>query len=111
MVRKAALVLVLVSSSAVAQDAGSKAGEGGPWERYQPRQPNSFDQFDAKPEVLGNGPHTLVISDRNAMTRMEYKTGPQCAKARDAIVKQVTPQPRPGIIPGPPSVKAFCVPR
>lgn len=63
-------------------------------------------------EELGRGPHTLVISDGSAMTRIEYKTGPACQRARDEVRRQVAP-PRstPGIIYGPPSTKAMCVPR
>jgi len=66
----------------------------------------------AAKEIVGSGPHTLVISDRQGMTRIEYPTGARCLKARDAIRKQTAPPPdTPGIIHGPSSVKAFCVPR
>lgn len=75
-------------------------------------QPNPFDRFDAKPERLGPGPHTLVISDGKGMTRIDYKTGPGCQKARDETRRQVAPPPSSsGVYYGPPSVKAFCVPR
>jgi hypothetical protein len=63
-------------------------------------------------EKLGTGPHTLVISDGKAMTRMEYKTGAACQKARDAVRRQVAPPAStPGVINGRATVKAFCVPR
>lgn len=63
-------------------------------------------------ETLGPGPHTLVISDRQGMTRIEYPTGAKCLKARDAIRRQTAPPPNtPGVIYGRSSVNAFCVPR
>ena len=82
----------------------------GPWEKYTPAQ-NPFDKFDTPVEKLGAGPHTLVVSDGAAMTRMEYKSGPLCAKARDSIRRQVATPDTPGRIYGPPRTKAFCVPR
>ena len=45
------------------------------------------------------------------MTRMAYKNGAACKRARDEIRRQVTPAPQPGVIHGQPTVKAFCVPR
>jgi hypothetical protein len=72
---------------------------------------NPFDKYDTQ-EKLSNGPHTLVISDGAAITRMDYKTGPLCAKARDTIRRQVAPPPNGGgIIYGPSRTKAYCVPR
>ena len=63
-------------------------------------------------EQLGSGPHTLVISDRNAMTRIDYSSGAKCLKARDEARRQVAPPPNGnGVIYAPSSVKAFCVPR
>lgn len=63
-------------------------------------------------ERLGPGPHTLVIADGNAMREMAYRTGAACLHARDAVRRQVaSPPPSRGYIPGPPRVKAFCVPR
>ena len=50
--------------------------------------------------ILGPGPHTLVISDGSAMTRMEYQSGPACERARDTVDRQLRPR----------SVKAFCIP-
>lgn len=73
---------------------------------------NSFADLIPQEEKMGPGPHTLVISDGAAVTRMDYKTGPSCQKARDAIRRQVAPPPStPGIIYGRPRTKAFCVPR
>lgn len=81
--------------------------EGKPWEKYQ-----AAPVERPAPERLGAGPHTLVISDGAAMTRTEYKTGPQCQRARDSVRRQVAPpadtQYR---IYGPAKVSAFCVPR
>lgn len=65
-----------------------------------------------QPERLGPGPHTLVITDRDAMTRIDYRTGPDCKKARDEVRRQVAPPPNTAtVIYGPPTTKAFCVPR
>jgi hypothetical protein len=73
----------------------------GPWDKYAPVA-----------EKLGPGPHTLVITDGKGMTRIDYKTGPACQKARDETRRQVAPPPSSsGVYYGPPSVKVFCVPR
>lgn len=82
-----------------------------------PPPPPGFilDPYDAisdpAPERLGPGPHTLVISSRSGIARMDYRTGPQCQRARDAALRQLRPAPRPGVIYGPPSTHVFCVPR
>lgn len=88
------------------------------WEKYPVVEsdpvvrPNPFDQFDPKPERLGPGPHTLVVSDGNAMTRIDYRTGAACQRARDEIRRQVRPPPDTQyVIHGPSRVSAFCVPR
>ncbi len=74
--------------------------------------PNPFDQFDSKPERLAPGPHTLVIADGTAMTRMDYKSGPACQRARDAVRRQAAPPPNTrNMIYGPPRTTAICVPR
>lgn len=82
---------------------------------------NPFDKFDVPkgyvldpPKPLGAGPHTLVISDGASMTKIEYKTGPACQKARDAVRIQTDGRltnRNPNVIYGPPKVSAFCVPR
>lgn len=78
------------------------AAQCDPWERY--RTPPG--------EKMGPGPHTLIVSDRQGMTRIDYATGPKCQKARDEIRRQTAPPPsRPGVIYGRSSVNAFCVPR
>lgn len=85
-----------------------------PWERYRKVEPNPFEKYRTKPqpERLGAGPHTLVISDRDGMTRIDYATGPKCQRARDEIRRQTAPPPNTAtVIYGPSSVKAFCVPR
>jgi len=77
-------------------------------------QANSFDEFDAKPQHLGPGPHTLVISDGNAMTRIDYKSGTACERARDKVRQQTDSRltnKNPYVVYGPPRVSAFCVPR
>lgn len=89
--------------------------ECNPWERAWPQQqPNPFDQFDTAPERLGAEPHTLVISDGTAITRIDYKSGPACQRARDKVRLQTDSRltnTNPNIIYGPPRVTAFCVPR
>lgn len=75
--------------------------QAGPWEKYAP-----------VPEQLGPGPHTLIVSDGKGMTRIDYKSGPACQKARDEVRRQVAPPPSsPGVIYGAPTVRAFCVPK
>lgn len=64
------------------------------------------------PDRLGSGPHILVISDGNGMTRVPYRTGPACQRARDSVRRQVAPPPDTrSRIYGPPATRAFCVPR
>lgn len=61
---------------------------------------------------LGPGPHTLVVSLRGERIQREFKTGAECARARDAIQRKSTPPPpRPGLSYALPVSKAFCVPR
>jgi hypothetical protein len=80
-------------------------------------QANPFDKFDPPvyaPDRLGPGPHTLVVSDGNAMTRVDYKTGRACQRARDEIRKQTDARltnKNPYVVYGLPRVTAFCVPR
>lgn len=86
-----------------------------PWEREWNAAPIVgqvvFDDLIPR-ERLGPGPHTLVISDGNAMTRSDYRTGLACQRARDSVRRQVANPPNTaGVIYGQPRVKAFCVPR
>ena len=81
-----------------------------PYAKYAPAPQKPFDDLIPK-ERLGSGPHTLVISDGNAITRIDYRSGPLCQKARDSIRRQVATPDTPGRIYGQPSTKAFCVPR
>jgi hypothetical protein len=75
-------------------------------------QAGAFADLIPKQQQLSSGPHVLVVSDGNAMTRMNYPTGAKCQKARDAVRRQVAPPPdTPGRIYGLATVKAFCVPR
>jgi hypothetical protein len=75
-----------------------------------PKTKNPFEDL-IPAEKLGAGPHTLVISDGDAMTKIEYKTGARCQKARDSVRQQIVTPDTPGRIYGPSTVKAFCVPR
>lgn len=91
-----------------------QTAEPGAWGGYKRdpvvRSANPFS--DLIPEPLGRGPHTLVISDGNAMTRVDYKSGSGCGRARDAVRRQVAAPPdTPYRIYGLSTVKAFCVPR
>lgn len=58
-------------------------------------EPGPFDDLIPKREVLGSGPHTLVIIDREAITRIDYPSGSRCQRAKDAIRLQMTPPPAP----------------
>lgn len=53
----------------------------------------------AKP--LGPGPHTLVIAEGGAFTKIEYQTGKSCQHARDEAKRQI----------GNLKLQVFCVPR
>lgn len=80
----------------------------GPWDKYAA---NPFDDL-IPPERLGPGPHTLVIASQTGMTRMDYKSGAACQKARDEVRRQVArPPSRAGVIYGQPTTTAVCVPR
>lgn len=113
--------LACVGGAAQAQTAPPPCPAGQtecmPWERYgnakQVAKPNPFDQFDPKPIRLGPGPHTLIISDENQLTRMDYKSGQACQKARDVIRSQFGTMVRleGGGLFVPKGVKTFCVPR
>lgn len=62
--------------------------------------------------VLGPGPHTLIVSDGNTMTRIDYRTGSACQKALNSVQRQVAPPANTkNIIYGPPRISAVCVPR
>lgn len=85
------------------------SSNGGPWS-------NRYTQWAQKPaeteERLGPGPHVLVISDGKGMTRIDYRTGALCLKARNEVRRQMQPDksnPDPVISASP--VRAFCVPR
>ena len=87
-----------------------------PWERAWPDEARDpwaeFEDVSTEPEKLGPGPHTLVISDRDGITRMDYSSGAMCQIARDEVRRQTAPPPNtPTVIYGPSSLKAFCVPR
>lgn len=86
-----------------------------PWERQWNSdpivKPNPFDRFDPKPEKLGPGPHTLVIGDGRGMTRMDYKSGEACQRAKDKVLEQVGPRRLPSGAYVVSSVTVFCVPR
>jgi len=97
------LLAMLLQSSDPAYDMIFKNWAG----RQSPPQ----QQQQNLPELLGPGPHTLVIADGESMTKMEYRTGAACKKARDSVRSQTAPrQTSKGVyfISG---TKAFCVPR
>lgn len=76
--------------------------------------PNPFDRFkspEPKLERLGPGPHTLVISGRNTVTRIDYKTGPQCQRARDSARRQSLEPAANGLAPITSAITVICVPR
>lgn len=82
------------------------------WQSLDETDPRPWERDPIIEEKLGPGPHTLIISDGDGMTRMEYASGPKCMKARDEVRRQNSNPPNtPGIIYGAPRVKAFCVPR
>ena len=63
-------------------------------------------------ERLGPGPYTLVIFDGDRTTRFEYRSGPECQRARDEVRWQLVPLPQPNtIILSLPENRAICVPR
>jgi hypothetical protein len=71
-----------------------------PWERQWRSDPvvdPSDPLADLIPaERLGPGPHMLVITDRKAMTKMEYKSTASCKRARGEVRRQVAlPQTQP----------------
>ena len=87
----------------------AQAPSSGPWDGYK-----NDPIVQPATERLGPGPHTLVISDGNAMTRIDYRSGPACQRARDRVRLQTDSRltnTDPRVIYGPPRVTAFCVPR
>lgn len=101
-------MIILVFALALAPSQGAK-----PWlrDRIVKQAPNPYADLIPKP---ASGPHVLVISDGAAMTRMNYATGTACERARDRVRLQTDfrhTNTNPNIIYGPPTVKAFCVPR
>lgn len=85
-----------------------------PWARFRKPPPKPFDQFDEQPEPekLGPGPHTLIVSAQQGLTRIDYPNGERCLRARNEIRRQTNPPPNgSGLIYAPSIVKAFCVPR
>lgn len=100
--------------------------QSGPWEDYKRDSTAQEGQTATNPKtgeqiilrsgvwrpVLGSGPHTLIVSDGSAMTRMDYRTGTACQRAMDSVTRQVAPLPNTkNIIYGPPRITAVCVPR
>lgn len=72
-----------------------------------------------KSKGLGSGPHTLLILNQRSgsSNKIEYRTGPACQKALDAIEEQSFPPTRAAPTNGVPqmprmtSFEMFCVPR
>jgi hypothetical protein len=63
--------------------------QSGPWDGYK-----QDPIVRSAPERLGPGVHTLVIADGNAITRIDYRSGTACQRARDEIRRQVAPPAR-----------------
>ena len=107
------LMLALAQSSSPPCPAGKT--ECKPWEREWNSdpivKPNPFDQFDPKPEQLGPGPHTLIISGSRGMTRMDYKSGKACQRAKNDVLAQVGFRRLPDGTYVYSTVTVFCVPR
>ena len=81
------------------------------WEQDQEVSPAQAPLDRGAVEHLGSGPHTLVIANGSAMTRLEYRSGLACKQARDEIRRQVAlPENTSGIIYSRPRTSAFCVP-
>ncbi len=57
---------------------------------------------------LGPRPYTLVITDGQVVTRIDYSSGAACAKARDAVLLQWRAQ-HPEVVTA--NQSAVCVPR
>ena len=73
---------------------------------------NPFDDLVPKSAGrLGPGPHTLIIIGVRENTKIEYKTGPACQRAKDAILAQAGPRqlPNGGLVYS--TVTVLCVPR
>jgi len=77
----------------------------------RPQSANPFDQFDPPPKELGPGPHVLIISPGETVTRMNYRSGKECQAARDAVRMQLAPVRTAdgGVLYT--GVLAFCVPQ
>jgi hypothetical protein len=74
-----------------------------PWDRQWSTDVNPYAKY---------GPHTLVISDGNAMTQFNYKTGTDCERARTEVMRQLIPHAGKGwTVYAPMNTKVFCVPR
>jgi hypothetical protein len=50
---------------------------------------NPYDEFDKDKEIVGSGPHVLLVTNGQTATKFLYKTGPECLRARSAIKKQI----------------------
>lgn len=105
-----ALILLAMASSAQARQIDEKEFLAVAPVVQPAKKPNPFDQFDPKPERLGPGPHTLLISSSKGMTRIDYKSGPLCQKARDSVREQDINQPSKGAFRVS-ALTAVCVPR
>lgn len=86
-----------------------------PFARFRSKpSPNPFNQFDAKaePETLGPGPHTLIVTTNQGMTRIDYPSGERCLRARNEIRRQTAPPSNgSGLVATASIVRSFCVPR
>lgn len=86
-----------------------------PWERHSSADPskrgNVFDKFDEAPLNFGPGPHTLVLTMGVHITRMDYKSGQDCQRARATALRQMGARRNPDGSITVSSGNAICIPR
>lgn len=94
------LMLAQVTDPAILRELEKQLQVGCQADGFLSKACKDLAQFrDNKP--LGSGPHTLVIAEGGAFTRIEYRTGASCMHARDEARRQI----------GGSRLQAFCVPR
>lgn len=65
-----------------------------------------WDEFENDKEVIGAGPHVLLVTNGQTATKFDYQTGPDCLRARSAIRKQIRAT---GVVIS--ATTTVCVPR
>lgn len=76
-----------------------------------PPPPPGFVLVTPRAVRLGPGPHTLVIATGQHVTRMDYKTGAACQRAKEAVLAQMGARQNADGSITVASANAFCVPR